>query len=289
MKYRDLAPRLFDNGWRNVIPLTNGKAPVFKWGPIQHRDMTNETLAYLIRRFGDAPRVGMVFGPVRKLVAIDIDVLHLPTMDKIIAICCETLPDPKFVRVGNSPKSLLLYRGTVKSAKPHPIEIFGSSGQVAVLGPHPTANCDYTWINKSIIDHTPDDLDEVTQEQIDKFLARCREHVVPRDVMGQAIEWSDFSKLADERRMYGADAAARQVMNIKEGDRHNVLLSVVGWLVNDGHSPEEIAAFVDNLFPHHLRVKDRGGDWTNPAAHAAQMAHSAIEKWGGADWELKDD
>ena len=285
MKYRDLAPKLFDNGWRNVIPLTNGKAPVFKWGPIQHRDMTDETLDYLVRRFGFAPRVGIVFGECRKLVAVDIDIENEASLREVLNVAEQYLPPTDYLRIGKPPKRLMLYRGSVRSVKPHPIEIFSSSGQIAAFGPHPSTGRDYVWPLASIFECGPEDLPEVTQAQIDAFLAHCKRDVTPRDVMGRAINWSDFPRLANERRMYGVDAAARQVMNIKDGNRHLVLLSVTGWLVSKGYTPEDIGVFVDNLFPHQLRVDD----WIDPLARAEDMAEMAIEKWGDTDWDLKDE
>src|SRR5687767_7140317 len=119
-------------GWRNLLPLTYGKGTKVKWGPLQHRDMTEATLAHFLEKYGNAPRVGFVFGPARDYVAVDIDIENEETVRQIAALE-GTLPKTEFVRVGRFPKTLLLYRGKVQSRQMHPIEVFGSSGQVAVF------------------------------------------------------------------------------------------------------------------------------------------------------------
>jgi hypothetical protein len=283
--FADYAPRLFELGWRNLLPLTHGKGTRVKWGPLQHKDMTEATLAYFLKKYGDAPRVGFVFGPSRDLVAIDIDVED-PVTAKQIASLGHTLPFTEFVRIGRYPKALVLYRGKVQSRKMHPIEVFGSSGQVAVFGMHPSTGKPYRWPDKSIMDHGPDELPLVTQEQVDAFLLECRRFVKPSDRAGKTIEWTNDEEMADERRAYGSHGAARQLMRVTKGNRHITLLSIVGWCVNKGYSPEEIAAFVDEFFPQHLRTRERGDDWTNPAARAEEMAHSAIAKWSDKEWAL---
>ena len=280
--FAEVAPKLFEMGWRNLLPLTHGKGTKVKWGPLQHRDMTEATLAHFVEKYGNAPRVGFVFGPARDYVAIDVDVEHPDTVRRIIAIYGATLPETLFIRIGRAPKALLLYRGKVQSRKMHPIEVFGSSGQVAVFGMHPSTGKPYWWPHKSIIDHGPDDLPLVTQEQVDAFLDACRRLVEPKDRSGKTIEWTSDEEMANERRIDGAHACARQLMRAAEGSRHIVLRSVVAWLVNKGYEPDEIAAFVDDFFPQHLRTRD----WTNPAARAAQMAHSAIAKWSDKEWAL---
>jgi hypothetical protein len=281
--YADLAPKLFANGWRNLLPLTHGKGTYAKWRQLQHQDMTERTLAYYIEKHGNAPRLGVVFGPNRGLVAIDIDISDPLLIDRVHGVYLDTLPRTNFVRVGRAPKVLLLYRGTVKSRKMHPIEVFGSSGQIAAFGNHPATGRPYQWPHRSILDHGPNDLPLVTQEQVEAFLSGCAQFLSQRGSDGQPIGQTDFlAALANERRMDGAKAAARQLMNLREGQRHPVMLSVTGFLVSKGYDPSEIVDFVDDFFPEHLRKEE----WSNVRNRAEAMVADAIEKFSNTDWSL---
>jgi hypothetical protein len=296
--YAELAPKLFENGWRNLLPLgvyadgktaRDGKACMLKgWSRRSIEPLTEEGLTTCVARYPRAG-VGCAFGELHGLVAIDIDVEDEAQNALVRSIARQSLPRTDFIRIGRPPKLLLLYRGKVRSSKPHGlgIEIFGSSGQTVMFGIHPKTGKEYRWPRSSPLDAAPADLPEVTQKQVDGFLEACGGALSPD---GQPLGHLDArTALANERRLDGAQAAARQLMRLREGERHIVLLSVTGYLVSQGYAPDEIAAFVNDFFPAHLRTRKGGDDWSNPAARAADMAHTAIAKYGNKDWELRDE
>lgn len=291
MRYVDLAPKLFDNGWRNVIPLTLGKGTRVKWGEVQHNEMTDATLEYFCSEYPNAPRIGMVFGSARALVGIDIDL----TDPKKNAIACDLadlhLPQTEFIRIGKPPKRFLLYRGNVQSRKylgMH-IEVFGTSGQFAAFGIHPGTGRPYVWPDCSPEDASPVDLPHVTQEQVDCFIHACAEalgltrNTSSRDGVPLTTFADEFERLKIDRQLDGLAGARRQLQNIGKGRRHVTLLSVTGWLVAKGYDVDEIVTIIDENFPKDLRTEQ----FRNVSQVAAQMAHSAIEKYGDIDWSLK--
>lgn len=275
MKFRDIAPRLFENGWRSVIPLTHAKGTHVKWGELQRRDMTEATLAHFIKHHGDAPRTGLVFGPERGIVAIDVDVMDEETNALICDIAADTLGLTPFLRIGKSPKFMAFYSGTVRSRKAHPVEVFGSSGQAAIFGPHPSTGRPYWWPVGSPLDCCPKCPPEVTQAEVDEFLSLCKRHVQLPRTPAAKTEWTDEDEVRRELRLGGVDAAARLIMGVSKGNRHLTLLHVTAWLVAKGYTPGEIAVFVDEFFPAHLRSKE----WAQPGAEAAKMAASAAGKF----------
>jgi hypothetical protein len=294
--YADIAPKLFANGWRNLLPLgvysdgklaRDRKACMLKgWSKRSIEPLTEEGLAACVARYPRAG-VGCAFGEIHGLVAIDIDVEDEGQNALVRAAARRTLPRSDFIRIGRAPKLLLLYRGNVRSSKPHGlgIEIFGSSGQTVLFSIHPKTGQPYRWPGSSPLQASPADLPTITTEQVDAFLEECCSALALNGSTadGHPLAHLDYrTVLTNERRMDGAKAAARQLMRLREGERHTVLLSVTGYLVSQGYAPDEIAAFVNDFFPAHLRTRD----WSNPAARAAEMAHSAIAKYGDKDWSF---
>jgi hypothetical protein len=300
--YADLAPELFANGWRNLLPLgvySDGKPArdrkacmLPKWSNRSIEPLTEEGLSACVARYPNAG-IGGAFGAVHGLVAIDIDVEDPDENERVRSVVRRTLPRTDFIRIGRLPKLLLLYRGCVQSSKPHGlgIEIFGSSGQTVLFSIHPKTGLPYRWPGSSPLDASPADLPRITSEEVNTFLKECCSVLTPNrsTANGHSLGHLDYrTVLANERRMDGAQAAARQLMRLREGERHIVLLSVSGYLVSQGYAPDEIAAFVNDFFPTHLRTRSNGDDWSNPGARAADMAHSAIAKYGDKDWSLNE-
>ena len=286
MNYGGVVERMIENGWRNLIPLTRAKGTHVRWGNWQHRDMTEVEMRHLWQKHRFCERTGMVFGSCRSLVAVDIDIEEERSMCQTREVVSQHLPHTDFIRIGRPPKRLLLFRGKVRSVKPHPIEIFGHSCQVAIFGPHPTAGKDYEWPLDTILDCTPEDLPEVTQEQIDAFLGDCIRHVTPRRRNGSPVQWFNGSELAYERKIHGPKACVHQIKNMSVGARHNTMLPLTGYLVERGHTVEEIVEFVEKWFPQHLRSEE----WADVTSTTAKMAQSAIDNgWQDADWEMTDE
>ena len=282
--FRDVAAKMVPNGWHNIIPLTidtGQKKPAVKWAEYQRADIPLETLRswYQHRRLGAMPLTGMVFGEHRRIVALDIDVTDEALNRQIIVAGHDLGIGSEYWRVGNAPKVMAFFKGSVRSQKMNGVEVFGSSGQVAIFGTHPTTGKEYQWPSKSLLDARPDDLPEITQEQVDAWTARIAPLLGERaGVTGRGVipSW-----VKETLRKDGIDGAHRLVLGLTDGTRHPVLLGVTGWLVSQGHSVESIVTFIDNNFPNHLRRDD----WRKLRPRVGQMASDAVEKFfGEEDW-----
>ena len=91
--------------------------------------------------YGDAPRTGLVFGPSRGLVALDVDVTDPETNALVRQAGVKITGGTEFWRIGRAPKFLALFRGKVRSQRllceGGGIDVFGSSGQCAIYGAAP--------------------------------------------------------------------------------------------------------------------------------------------------------
>ena len=297
--YAEIAPKLFDNGWRNLLPLgvyadgrkaADTKGCFIKgWSRRSQEPLTREGLKRCVKRYPKAG-IGCAFGPSYNLVAVDLDVEDEKQNARAREVIVRTLPETKFQRIGKPPKILFLYRGNVPTKKPQGlgVEIFGHSCQTALFAIHPKTQEPYTWPFRSPLDCGPDELPLVEQPRIDDFLHEWAA-VAPRSgrrYSGGGSQALDiYDALARERRIDGAEAAARQLMNVAPGERHPTLLSVVGYLVSTSRTDDEIAAFVDDFFASDCRHDG----FENPAAMALAMAETARAKfYEERDWELKE-
>tara|TARA_R110002051_G_scaffold11382_1_gene41415 strand:- start:924 stop:2939 length:2016 start_codon:yes stop_codon:yes gene_type:complete len=172
-RYEKYGRRLSDLGY-DVTPL-RGKVPILKgW---QSRPDT----ALEFEKHGDA-NIGVVLGGPHNIIAVDIDVLDSDAAATIRTIAEDILglaPE----RVGNAPKTLLIYRCTqaIKKIKTgifdingdSCVEALGSGQQVAVSGQHPGTLRNYVWPGDSILDYAPEDLTPVSPQNVATFMQRC--------------------------------------------------------------------------------------------------------------------
>ncbi len=279
--FRDVASKMVPNGWHNIIPLTidtGQKRPAVKWGEYQHADIPLETLRSWCRhrRLKQMPLTGMVFGECREIVALDIDIMDQSLSDKINAHGNSVGLASPFMRFGNAPKFMAFFKGRVRTQRLNGIDIFGSSGQVAIYGTHPTTKRAYEWPLQSIMDVTPDDLPPITQEQVDEWVERISPLLGDgANVGGGVVPLSVKETLKKD----GIDGAHRLILGLTDGSRHPTLLGVTAWLVSNGHEPEDVADFIDNNFPRHLRQSD----WRKVRPRVLQMAVEASEKFFGEE------
>ena len=127
--------------------------------------------------------IGVVLGGKHNLVAIDIDVRNKAACDVIRQIAdAELGPAPE--RVGNAPKTLFLYRCEELTRKRRTsvfeidgqdaaVEILGYGQQFVASGKHPDTGKSYSWIGDRIVDIPPQNLTEVTTEDLNNFLNIC--------------------------------------------------------------------------------------------------------------------
>lgn len=123
--------------------------------------------------------VGVKLG--QGLMALDIDTMHKPTAERVYRIAQETLGNPKFVRFGNAPKCLMLYRcpedtgykqlrfSTADEADAR-VEILTEGRQFVAHGIHPKTGKPYRW-NREI--PVFDSLTHVGREEIGAFMSAC--------------------------------------------------------------------------------------------------------------------
>src|ERR1700722_18525272 len=111
---------LFDKGWQ-PIPITRpdpadkdaGKKPLLpKW-----REIT--LTPPIIRSWGTGPRSKDIGTGLRTrgLVGVDIDLLHEPLSDRVLALGTRMLGETPLLRVGRAPKVLAVYRAAADVAK----------------------------------------------------------------------------------------------------------------------------------------------------------------------------
>ena len=173
-RYEKYGRRLFDLGY-DVTPL-RGKIPLLKgW-------QSRPDAAQDFEKHGDA-NIGVVLGGPHNIIAVDIDVLDSAAAATISRIAEDMLglaPE----RIGNAPKTLLVYRCTqaIKKTKTGIFDIEGADACTEVLaegqqfvasGKHPDTLRNYAWPRDSILDYAPTDLTSVSPDDIAAFVQQC--------------------------------------------------------------------------------------------------------------------
>lgn len=102
---------------------------------------------------------------------------------------------------------MVFFKGEVRSQKLNGVEVFGTSGQVAIFGTHPTTMKEYQWPLRSLLDVTPDNLPEITQAQVSMWLERIKPWFVTHDTQGRQVGWTGSSELREALRKDGINAA----------------------------------------------------------------------------------
>lgn len=294
MTFADIAPRLWDQGWTSIMPLPMGKGTPHPWRwMVWNEDNTprqteREDLDYWLRRDPKASRTGLVFAPhlATPLVALDIDLVDMKANLAARDAAKEVGLRSSFLRIGQSPKCMLFFRGTVKSTKmlggeAGGVEVFGSSGQVVIYGIHPKTERPYGWPQDGLLDHRPEDLPEATQQQVDDWLAACKTSIRPVTRDGTATHWSDNSHLREQAIKFGLNGVADILKRTREGERHINITWVTAHLVAKGYAAEDIADFVDKFFPRHLRARP----FHNIRQYALKQASYAEQNFFEDDYE----
>jgi len=256
--FAEYAPRLYDNGWGSLLPL-NGKNPLIPgWPQFNRRPLTETELDDLCRRYPTA-NVGLPAG--NGIVAIDIDVDDPAHAERAQVLADEMLGQTPLIRIGRAPRQVRIYRGTARSGKHHPIEVFGDSGQVVLYGTHPTTQQRYFWPDDEPLHVSPDSdvLPMVSPESISAYIGEAIRHLGRIDrqfgkAPGRSCDATVdlFSQLRAERAgLRGRnklEKLAQQLARATPGVLHNTLLSVVGALVWAGYPDRAIIAFVTDHF-----------------------------------------
>jgi hypothetical protein len=230
----------------------------------------------------------MVFAPhlATPLVALDIDLLDTKANLAARDAAREVGLRSSFIRIGQSPKCMLFFRGSVKSSKmlggeAGGIEVFGSSGQVVIYGIHPKTERPYAWPQDGLLDHRPEDLPEATQQQVDDWLEACKTGITPVTRDGIATKWSDNARLRELTTKFGLEGVAHILKETRDGERHINITWVTAHLVSKGFEVAEIADFVDRWFPRNLRTRP----FHNIREYARKQAAFAEQNFFEDDYE----
>jgi hypothetical protein len=132
IKFGEVALTLHEQGWRPIPLRADTKQPAepgwsrYNNEPWERRDLRLATIHH-----GDAA-CGIAIPNC--VVALDLDIKDESAARQAEAAADKHLGTTPLVRIGQEPKSVRLYRsdGTVTSSKPHPVEIYSGSGQVAI-------------------------------------------------------------------------------------------------------------------------------------------------------------
>ena len=122
-------------------------------------------------------------------------------------------------RIGNAPKTLLVYRTKKPFSKmvsktwedilgqEHKIEILGDGQQYVLFAEHPDTKKPYTWVGDSLVDIDPSSIPYITAEQCQQFIEEV-ERAIPEDWVeieaGHLGHTKDFSLTNDERVLLNA-------------------------------------------------------------------------------------
>ncbi|GJE52660.1 hypothetical protein GOFOIKOB_5734 [Methylobacterium tardum] len=181
-------------GWTGALPIhshdgghsSRGKAPGIKgWqqralyeGP----ETTAEDLKAWERKERQWPGTGIACGNV---VAIDADfAADAALAETVTALALDVFGETPFIRQGQAPKVALIYRAAEAMPSVHLKAADGSNDGLDVLcqgtqfvayGVHHKTLKPYAWIgSKSPLTAGPDEAPEITQAQVDDFVARVR-------------------------------------------------------------------------------------------------------------------
>ena len=213
--------RLADNGYA-VIPIMPGaKVPGRfsggAWTPYpdwsRHCDRPTKPFELDIWRRWPGCGVGIACGVV---VGLDIDVTDAALAIQLTGLATEMLGDTPCLRIGQTPKRLLVYRAEAPFAgrKRHPLEVLARGQQFVAHAIHPGTGQPYAWPQDSLLDVPLASLPVVTEEQVmawlDRAYALIPAEMKPRTLVGDSAPAGTWKGPSDPRGTFEAVQAALQ-------------------------------------------------------------------------------
>ncbi|NKW71924.1 hypothetical protein HGD85_02930 [Rhodobacteraceae bacterium R_SAG10] len=263
--FSEAAPVMFSLGWQPIPLAEKTKRPVLQGWPWLNREPWIEAdLADEIRRNGNCA-CGMAVGP--NTVAIDIDIMDADVSAEVAGIAVKVLGETPLIRIGQAPKSMLIYRtdGTIRSRKLAPIELFAGSGQIAVFGWHEKAGRPYHWPKSDIMELATDcnDIPLVSAADIRGVLERLpdlsdfRPKRVGVGCSGGAAQFDGDHPLtrlnaALRRGIPWQAAASLTLTGAGEGERHNSVFAVIRSGAAQGVSEKRVRKLMARTAPNIL-------------------------------------
>jgi len=172
----DLRVSLIRNGYR--ITAVDGKRPRIKgW---QRANWSIDQVEGYTRTYADHLNTGILTGEV---VAIDIDVPHTDTAEKLIErLTAFAGASSAPCRTGNAPKCLFIFRADASASKMSTaeyivdgskcqVEVLGQGQQFVAYGTHPETGKEYVWSNGDPITVPFTELPEIDPATLAAFLA----------------------------------------------------------------------------------------------------------------------
>ncbi len=187
----DHADRLAENGYNFLPIIPSQKCPgdysfgkwkgKFGWEKYCGRQPTS----FELRAWKSWPGcgVGIACGAV---CAVDIDIEDDKDVSfKVQQIAFEMLGETSAIRIGKFPKRLLVYkaRDPFQKFRVGSIEILAKGSQFVAHGIHPDTGKEYQWVDEHLTDIHIDDLPEVTEAQIRKFIEHVKTQI-PAEMFG---------------------------------------------------------------------------------------------------------
>lgn len=287
--FGSLAPKLRDMGWKSLIPIKAGeKSPAISgWQTYNVTSPSDDRLEMWMRLNAECG-IGLAFGP-DAVIGLDLDFTAPDKAQEARRIMDTTLGTTPLIRVGRAPKLLALYKVAdglrVDGRAFGGFEIYSRSGQCLLYGIHPVTGQPYTWPEESPEEVSPEDLPEVTQEELRRFLDQMgplrEDTVIHRGATvtstGRAAAWlALFAKLPTPQQMI--DAGCAGIISVGQGARHFTMQAVVTALVTRGIMPDEFQRAVEEAYFSTLNageIRQR----RHAVAKAIRWADDKI--WGG--------
>lgn len=277
------APRLHELGWRPIPLRPDTKIPCMRgWNERNATPWLEDELAWWIH---NRPAAACGLAVPSSLAAIDLDITDPNIMGPVLRRADQLLGPSPLIRIGSAPKRVIIYRsdGTARSSKPHPIEIFSGTGQVALFGWHAKAGSPYQWPEASPLDLPADspDIPLITAARGQAFLSSIaplldplrRAKGVPRGGGGWNGQGAmERAQALNDRGVLPVNIAALLLRDVAAGERHNTVWAVASTAFRCGASRQQIARWIYRYAPpgvldpedvtntlDHLEPKNNGG------------------------------
>lgn len=259
--FGETAVALAEQGWRPIPLVTATKQPAEQgWPRFNSTPWPAAELDQAVIYHHDAA-CGIAL-PLAN-IALDLDIVDEEAAAEVAALADKHLGITPLVRIGQKPKQVRLYRsgGDIKSSKPHPIEIFCGSGQVAAFGWHKKAGRPYNWPDAMPIDMAADskELPLVTDADISAFIrtaAPVMAHLRRSKGIGGAGIGRDAGDRLYELTARGVsfrDASKLVLAGATGGGRHYAVRAVVSAGYNAGYDGDYLEQLICRHAPADLR------------------------------------
>ncbi len=160
-----------------------------------------------------------------RVVAIDIDMLADGELAlELERLCRQRLGDTPALRIGRSPKRLLVYRAAEPFAgrRRAPLEVLGEGRQFVAFALHPDTGQPYVWPDRSPLDMALDDLPVIEEGAALAFLeeayARVPEALRPRTLGSGRVGTTLRRRLGDGELRGTPEAVAAALACIPNAD-----------------------------------------------------------------------